>query len=108
MKKTLPCRPFFTSAVTSDRASSTSARTSVDTCAVASRTSPPIDCSEAGTTGSLESGIEGSTGGTSVPLELVGLATTVLLHVLSARLDDREAILPRPRPRCPARRVGST
>ena len=45
MKKMLPCTPFFTSAVTSALASSTSARNSVETCVVASRTSSPIDWS---------------------------------------------------------------
>ena len=80
MKKMLPCSPFFTSAVTSARASSTSARTSVETCAVASLTRLPIDCSASGVTGSGASGIEGSTGGTaSAPPRLVGLATLVLL-----------------------------
>ena len=81
MKKTLPCTPLRTSAVTSALASSTSARTSVDMCAVASLTSAPIDCSDGAFTGSGESGIEGSTGGTSAPLELVELATAVLLQL---------------------------
>ena len=82
MKKTLPCTPLRTSAVTSALASSTSARTSVDICAVASLTRPPMDWSAGAVTGSGESGIDGSTGGTSAPLELVELATAVLLHVL--------------------------
>src|SRR5271163_944691 len=43
MKKTLPVRPFLTSRVISERASSTSARTSVDTCVVASLIRSPID-----------------------------------------------------------------
>ncbi|SLH22852.1 Uncharacterised protein [Mycobacteroides abscessus subsp. abscessus] len=41
MKKTLPCRPFLISPVTSALASSTSARTRVDICSAASRTSAP-------------------------------------------------------------------
>src|SRR5690606_39701361 len=41
-KKTLPCRPFLISPVTSALASATSARTRVDICSVASRTSDPM------------------------------------------------------------------
>src|SRR4051794_17748537 len=88
MKKTLPCRPFLTSAVISARASSTSARTSVETCLVASPTSPPIDLSSVDGTGSGASGIDGSTGGTPALSELVGLDTAVLL-VLGSVLIGR-------------------
>src|SRR5919106_3175511 len=124
----LPCRPFFYSAVTSARASSTSARTSVETCVVASRTSSPIDWSLGSRTGSGASGIDGRTGGTSAPPELVGLATAVLLgrsgfgdlghpstaagpvplrstgvpHPIRRWLGRR----PRRRPRCPAPALG--
>src|SRR5882757_2093010 len=71
-KNTLPWTPFLTSAVTSDRASSSSARSSVETCEDASRTSPPMDASPFGEV-SADNGMEGSTGGTWLPG--VGLAT---------------------------------
>src|SRR5882672_9196856 len=72
-KNTLPWTPFLTSAVTSDRASSSSARSSVETCEDASRTSPPMDASPFGEV-SADNGMEGSTGGTWLPG--VGLATS--------------------------------
>src|SRR5215212_4794810 len=78
-KKTLPVTPLRTSAVTSDLASSTSARTSVERWVVTSRTSSPTDCSP-DLAASGASGIEGSTGGTSAPPGRVELATAVLLH----------------------------
>ncbi|CRK54559.1 exported hypothetical protein [Rhodococcus sp. RD6.2] len=86
MKNSEPCRPFFTSLVTSALASSTSARTRVETCAVASLTRCPMLAVPGACASTSVSGMDEMVPGTPFPvLPLRSLMLTSCPFVLRVR-----------------------